>query len=82
MFQGNGLKASVVNQKASSNQKFRSNTLKCYTDNSSNITTGLIYPSLPRVNMCKTSSDNQELGTFQRKPFSLTSWKDAYSTKE
>ncbi|VDP98776.1 unnamed protein product [Trichobilharzia regenti] len=51
MFQGNGLKASVVNQKASSNQKFRSNTLKCYTDNSSNITTGLIYPSLPRVNM-------------------------------
>ncbi|CAH8494651.1 unnamed protein product [Heterobilharzia americana] len=51
MLHGIGLKT-LVNQK-SNNHKFRSNTLKCATENSSHITTGLVFPSLPRVNMCK-----------------------------
>ncbi|KAK4469597.1 hypothetical protein MN116_007133 [Schistosoma mekongi] len=56
--------------------KFRSNTLKYSTENSSHITSGLVFPSLPRNNSCKQSNDSSVLNTFQRKPFTLNSMKD------
>ncbi|CAH8486573.1 unnamed protein product [Schistosoma turkestanicum] len=67
-----------INQ-SKKNQKFRSSTLKYSTENSSHITTGLVFPSLPRINTCKQSNDQGMLGTFQQKSFPLNSIKDSYT---
>ncbi|CAH8532558.1 unnamed protein product [Schistosoma rodhaini] len=67
-----------VNQSKKS-QNFRSSTLKYSIDNSSHITTGLVFPSLPRINTCKQSKDQNVLGTFQQQPFIHNSIKDSYT---
>ncbi|CAH8505166.1 unnamed protein product [Schistosoma bovis] len=60
-------------------QNFRSSTLKYSIENSSHMTTGLVFPSLPRINTCKQSKDQSLLGTFQQKPFTHNSIKDSYT---
>ncbi|CAH8496427.1 unnamed protein product [Schistosoma intercalatum] len=60
-------------------QNFRSSTLKYSIENSSHMTTGLVFPSLPRINTCKQSKDQSLLGTFQQKPFTHHSIKDSYT---